>query len=839
APGDSTGDFAFRLLDLAAATPMTVGSTVSPTLTAGNATLAYSFDVKAGDRLYFDQLAASNTDMRWRLISPTGEQLWNSGFSADVATRTYLQGGTYTLLLEGRRYSPNPNALSFQVKKMGNTLDERVSGLDDSFDSLPGSAGSGWTVNGPNLAISAGSIDGASVMRLRTSQTTNQTGNAIVTTATAAGQGLSYEVRFNTLVQGVAGVSTDEFIGIYVQNPADPNKNVWTNLFSDANGNRQWRSGSNNIGGAGFTNPAFAFADNTWYHLRIEAPVQGNLRAVLLDDNGNTLASRDLGVTTDAFPDGFRFSIYQYDTLGGAVHPSEVAVDWARVTTTPPPTQAIQLGQLYGADRTSTTQRDTYSFTITQPTQVVMDPRANDSNLQWTLSSVQGQFGSLTFQQRSWSSTANPVMTLGPGTYTLTVTGSGSGHYDFRLLDLASATAITPGATVTGALNPGNETDLYKFDASAGQRFYFDMLQVGNVDSTWRLIAPNGQQSWITGLGSDVDTQVLTQTGTWTLMLEGRHNQAAGNNAYQFKVQPVSDIAGSLTLGATVSDTLTQAGQQAHYQFTLDQRTRLLFDTLNNADFSWTLTGPQGVVVNARGMRASDATDFYGNPLLDLPAGTYTLTIDAEGAATGTFAFRLLDLASATAITPGLPFSTTLTTGTETQLYRFNAQAGGKFFFDSRKFTSNNGDWRLFGPNGNLIARVDNFADLDVQTLPETGTYTVAFEGRYNASASNTLEMLVQDLPDVEPTRITGLEYQPSPDLSAQGLQVSGASGAIVSGGVVTVAWTDHNGGERPTNKSWRDRVVISRVDTGEVLATVILPYDAGTDGPLASGADV
>ena len=109
-----------------------------------------------------------------------------------------------------------------------------------------------------------------------------------------------------------------------------------------------------------------------------------------------------------------------------------------------------------------------------------------------------------------------------PGTYQLRVQGTGSatGSYSFRLSELTSATAITPGTPVSATLNPGTATNLYKFDVSAGDRVYFDQqsLSAGTVYS--RLIDPFGHQVWFNSSG-DVDTQELPFTGTYTLLVEG------------------------------------------------------------------------------------------------------------------------------------------------------------------------------------------------------------------------------------------------------------------------------------------------------------------------------
>jgi hypothetical protein len=97
------------------------------------------------------------------------------------------------------------------------------------------------------------------------------------------------------------------------------------------------------------------------------------------------------------------------------------------------------LGQLTSGSRAVNTQRDLYSFTLTQATQLAMDPRVDDPNLVWTISGERGVMGTLNFRQRSSDFGGNPVMTLAPGSYTLRIDGNTTGAYSFRLLDLAGA----------------------------------------------------------------------------------------------------------------------------------------------------------------------------------------------------------------------------------------------------------------------------------------------------------------------------------------------------------------------------------------------------------------
>ena len=75
--GGSAGAFAFRLLDLAAATAVTVDSSgkadVSGQLSPRSETDAYSFTAKAGERYYFQRLQGNYNSAFWRLIGPSGQ----------------------------------------------------------------------------------------------------------------------------------------------------------------------------------------------------------------------------------------------------------------------------------------------------------------------------------------------------------------------------------------------------------------------------------------------------------------------------------------------------------------------------------------------------------------------------------------------------------------------------------------------------------------------------------------------------------------------------------------------------------------------------------------------
>ncbi len=160
----------------------------------------------------------------------------------------------------------------------------------------------------------------------------------------------------------------------------------------------------------------------------------------------------------------------------------------------------------------------------------------------------------------------------------LTVDGAlgATGAYGFRLWDLAQAAPLTPGAPVSGALDPANETDLYRFDAAAADRFFFDVQQMDSALSgaRWRLFDRYGNRVFNQSLG-DVLTLAVAAEGTYTLLVEGNVG-GTGSGNYTFNVQPVTSTTEPLPLGETVSGSIVAPGEQRRYTFSLPVAAQLV-----------------------------------------------------------------------------------------------------------------------------------------------------------------------------------------------------------------------------------------------------------------------
>ncbi|HET9129966.1 MAG TPA: matrixin family metalloprotease, partial [Terriglobia bacterium] len=405
-------------------------------------------------------------------------------------------------------------------------------------------------------------------------------------------------------------------------------------------------------------------------------------------------------------------------------------------------------------------EEDTFTFSLTSDARLYFDILSpNSSSIVWSLVGPAGTVvGGRPFTSTDSHDIGNPLLNLIAGDYTVFIDGTTgtTGTYAFRLLDLANAIPITPGSPVSSTMNPGPETDLYRFNGTAGDLLYFDVTaRNGGGNAQWSLVDPYGNlvfdKSFSDSTSADAGPLTLSSTGTYTLMLEGSRFDAT--SSYTFNIVTVSNELNPvpLVLGGTVSEAIDEQGEVDSYTFNLATASMLYFDMLspNNPNFNWTLEGPAGLVIVGRAFTGSDSHDI-GNPVLNLIAGNYTLTIDATFDNIGSYSFRLLNLADATPITVGTPVNSTMNPGQETDLYRFNGTTGDLLYFDvTARNGGGNAQWSLVDKFGNLVfdrSFSDTIsADTGPLTLPSTGTYTLLIEGsRFDAASNYTINVVFQ-----------------------------------------------------------------------------------------------
>jgi Ca2+-binding RTX toxin-like protein len=142
--GDATGAYALRVIDAAAAVPMTVGQNTAADLGAGSDAVVYSFSAQAGQRFnYFPagvtnaQGAADYSPVTWTVIAPDGSvEVENRPARYEFGTIVTQQTGTYLFVLNGAVANTQALTVGFKLLKVDDFL---YSG--PAADTLRGEAG--------------------------------------------------------------------------------------------------------------------------------------------------------------------------------------------------------------------------------------------------------------------------------------------------------------------------------------------------------------------------------------------------------------------------------------------------------------------------------------------------------------------------------------------------------------------------------------------------------------------------------------------------------------------------------------------------------------------------
>jgi hypothetical protein len=176
-------------------------------------------------------------------------------------------------------------------------------------------------------------------------------------------------------------------------------------------------------------------------------------------------------------------------------------------------------------------QVNTYTFTLAEPTAVFFDGRldSNGQYFEWTLEGAGGIEGQGNVAQDSGDG-SDPLIHLAAGSYTLRISAQGdaSGWYNFNLMDVLHdpAALLAPGVPVQPFVYPGFDSELYRFEATAGSQASIALssfdpewyVDIGH----WTVIDPQGNVVADGVPGPDAEFFDITATGTWTILVQGR-----------------------------------------------------------------------------------------------------------------------------------------------------------------------------------------------------------------------------------------------------------------------------------------------------------------------------
>jgi len=409
----------------------------------------------------------------------------------------------------------------------------------------------------------------------------------------------------------------------------------------------------------------------------------------------------------------------------------------------------IALGDVVTGSIDQPAAHDTYTFTAPPGQLLLLDEQAssNITGLNWELLDAQGR----AVLPRTTDLADRGPLALAGGAYTLRVLaeGSGTGTYTFQLVDQGTApftpsgTPISLGDVVQGSLSGGaGDSAAYTFTLANDTGVYLD-LQTGGSFLRWTLTDPAGEAVFdaAPAISASLHDQgpLPLAAGTYTLTFS---QTFATTSNYKAQVLAVTDLAGALTLGVPVADTLASAGGRARYALTLADAANVYLDLqAGHARLRWHLLDAVGQTVFGDANAYLPAKDDQGP--FALAAGDYTLELWATDESTPAFQLLARDIHDAThALTLGTPYEGALPEPGARDLLTFTQPQDGPAFVDLVA-----GDsalrWTLTGPAGDVLvddepAAYPTTGDIGPLTLL-AGTYTLTLRATDDSTPPYTL----------------------------------------------------------------------------------------------------
>lgn len=867
--GTATGSYAFTLLDLNAATDLSDGETVSQAM-LGNAMAVFRFHGQAGDDAWVRTASPglSTLSTRWQLIAPDGSRL--SSLGSSTWDLPLSQTGTHYITFEPALTATGPYAIEVSAGVQQTTR----------FDITPGEAVArnlpqahthryAFTLEAPrvlhlNARASDQGIerwlerDGEIVDPARDLRSTQDVSNGRLVLAPG-----DYEL----VVKGRSGASGDYAFALrdldadlpvlgaggvnYTLNPASASAEY---RFDGVAGTELFIARENVTAAA--------------THWALYAPGMRQIGSGLLDSHPGRFLLPETG--------SYRLVIDGRPSLTGE------STGTLRLTATGDVAQPLTLDRDVTGAIARPGERQIYDFTLAAPTTLFFDSLTNRSDLRWTLEGPEGVLRQAGLNNDSSGSDLHPVA---PGDYRLIVEGTGAatGDYRFRLMDLAAAERIAGGQHVAGVLDPGSRARAYVMPAQAGDRLFMDNSGPAGQGAWWRIFSPLGALVAQGSTANDLSGQVLGLDGDYLITVEGQASRTdPAAYAFNLFLHPSGPRAGATPVqGSTPAPDLVvrDMAATAAGPVRAGQPVQLQWRTVNAGDVA-----APGNFIERVVLRNLDLGLVLA--VVDLPR-----TGGALAAGAGAARSVMLDLPSGAQGAGQLEFSV------ETDVRRSVAEISDDGRAEANNITRlpaksqpdtlpdltvaevelappadwqpgdtvtvrwttrNDGEAPAAGPWQEQV-RIRNLAtnaELALQTLTFEGTIApgaqversldLVWPGGSIATGLFRVTVTTDVNEDItegnaegtgEDNNATIAELLSAPDLVVETLSVT--EEATVSGQPITVNWALRNQGNIATRDGFTDWLWIRNLDTGSVILSVAVPYDAAANGGIAPGGTV
>lgn len=338
------------------------------------------------------------------------------------------------------------------------------------------------------------------------------------------------------------------------------------------------------------------------------------------------------------------------------------------------------------------------------------------------------------------------LLNLAAGTYTVLVTPSGNaaGSFQVTLANGATGSLPTNGSAVPVATTVPGQNGYFTFAGTAGQYLGLGITGVSVSPNTSpyvsvQILRPDGGYLTSTTCyttsnpGCEVALSNLPQTGTYSVQV-----LAPGQATFSTTLWLSTDAGGSLVAGTPATLTLSAAGQDGRYTFTLGGAQAIALNVGS------VVTNPAGGSVtiyiydsngNYLGNAAASASLSGTVNLPNLPAGTYSVLIVQGTASTGSMQVTLATGMGGPLPTTGATVTAASSVPGQSGYYTFAGTAGQNLGLGITGISVTPSTDSLYvyvyRPDGGYVTSTTCSASsvpgctIGLRNLPQSGTYSV------------------------------------------------------------------------------------------------------------------
>ncbi len=296
----------------------------------------------------------------------------------------------------------------------------------------------------------------------------------------------------------------------------------------------------------------------------------------------------------------------------------------------------------------------------------------------------------------------------------------------------ATAIAVTLGTPVSATISPGGDVDFYSFTLTSSLVVTIQTTGMTDVDgelqnSTGTVLESDDDQA--ANLNFRIDRHL--NAGTYYIRVFGSNGAITGNYSLSVTSDSTRDGANAITLGATVSDSISPNTDIDYYRFALASPSAVTIQTIGTAlNTTGQLQDSTGTVLESD--RSSGAGGNFRIQRI-LGAGTYYIRVASSVSSQGTFEAGNygLSVTGATAVTARTPVSDSISRTGDVDYYRFALASPAPVVIETTGMTDTKG--QLHNSAGTVLEADNNDgtgANFRIERVLSAGAYFIRVAGQ-------------------------------------------------------------------------------------------------------------